>query len=96
MSSIALDQRSEHLLHTLEVISQQSLRINQRTNGPVKAHMRYAVYINKYVSNIMENSPSKGADEDVVPSFLRIINILSICQYPASFSLQMAFYVLLI
>ena len=41
--------------------------------------------------NIIENSPSIGADEALGPFFFRIINILSICQYPISFSLQMTF-----
>ena len=36
--------------------------------------------------------PSAGADEALGPfSFFRIINILSICQFPAGFYLQMTF-----
>ena len=31
---------------------------NQRTNGPVNAHLRSAVY-----TNVIENSPCIGADE---------------------------------
>ena len=51
---------------------------NQRTNGPVNAHLRSAVY-----TNVIENSPSIGADEALGPFFLfRIINILSIQVFP--------------
>ena len=52
--------------------------LNQRTNGPVNAHLRSAVY-----TNVIENSPSIGADEALGPFFfLRIINILSIQVFP--------------
>ena len=55
---------------------------NQRTNGPVNAHLRF----------IMAFNPSAGADEALGPfSFFRIINILSIPQFPAGFFLQMTF-----
>ena len=55
---------------------------NKRTNGPVNAHLRSAVYMND-----IENSLSIGADEALGPFFFfRIINILSI-----RFSLQMTF-----
>ena len=37
---------------------------NQRTNGPVSAHLRSAVY-----TNVIENSPSIGADEALGPFF---------------------------
>ena len=37
---------------------------NQRTNGPVNAHLRSAVY-----TNVKENSPSIGADEALGPFF---------------------------
>ena len=37
---------------------------NQRTNGPVNAHLRSAVY-----TNVTENSPSIGADEALGPFF---------------------------
>ena len=51
---------------------------NQRTNGPVNAHLRSAVY-----TNVTENSPSIGADEGLGPFFFfRIINILSIQVFP--------------
>ena len=50
-----------------------SFTIDQRTNGPVNAHLRSAVY-----TNVIENSPSIGADEALGPFFFRIINILSI------------------
>ena len=36
----------------------------QRTNGPVNAHLRSAVY-----TNVIENSPSIGADEALGPFF---------------------------
>ena len=42
--------------------------------------------------NIMVFNPSAGADEALGPfSFFRIINILSICQFPADFPLQITF-----
>ena len=37
---------------------------NQRTNGPVNAHLRSAVY-----TNVIEKSPSIGADEALGPFF---------------------------
>ena len=43
-------------------------KINQRTNGPVNAHLRSAVYTN-IIENIIENSPSIGADEALGPFF---------------------------
>ena len=39
-------------------------RSNQRTSGPVNAHLRSAVY-----TNVIENSPSIGADEALGPFF---------------------------
>ena len=52
------------------------LCINQRTNGPVNAHLRSAVY-----TNVTDNSPSIGADEALGPfSFQN--NILSIQVFP--------------
>ena len=42
-----------------------SVHINQRTNGPVNAHLRSAVY-----TNVTENSPSIGADEALGPFFI--------------------------
>ena len=51
--------------------------INQRTNGPVNAHLRSAVY-----KIVIEISPSRGADEALGPFFFRIINILSIQVFP--------------
>ena len=50
---------------------------NQRTNGPVNAHLRSAV-----CTNVIENSPSIGADEALGPFFFRIINIQSIQVFP--------------
>ena len=38
--------------------------LNQRTNGPVNPHLRSAVY-----TNVIENSPSIGADETLGPFF---------------------------
>ena len=54
--------------------------INQRTNGPVNAHLRSAVY-----TNVIENSPSVGTDEALGPFFFQNN------QYTVhtSFSLQM-------
>ena len=56
--------------------------LNQRTNGPVNAHLRSAVY-----TNVIENSPSIGADEALGPFFFQNN------QYTVHtrFSLQMAF-----
>ena len=55
---------------------------NQRTNGPVNAHLRSAVY-----TNVIENSPSIGADEALGAFFFQNN------QYTVhiSFSLQMTF-----
>ena len=55
---------------------------NQRFNGPVNAHLRSAVY-----TNVIENSPSIGADKALGPFFFQNN------QYTAhtSFSLQMTF-----
>ena len=55
---------------------------NQRTNGPVNPHLRSAVY-----TNVIENSPSIGADEALGPFFFQNN------QYTVhtSFSLQMTF-----
>ena len=48
----------------------QNVFLSQRTNGPVNAHLRSVVYSNKHTCfNIMENSPSKGADEVLGPFF---------------------------
>ena len=57
---------------------------NQRTNGPENAHLRSAVY-----TNVIENSPSIGADEALGPFFFFFQNN----QYTVhtSFSLQMTF-----
>ena len=64
-------------------------KVNQRTHGPVNAHLRSAAYTNKRL-NIMVFNSSAGADETLgLFSFFRIFNILSICQFPAGFSLQM-------
>ena len=54
----------------------------QRTNGPVNAHLRSAVY-----TNVIENSPSIRADEALGPFFFQNN------QYTVhtSFSLQMTF-----
>ena len=56
--------------------------IYQRTNGPVNAHLRSSVY-----TNVIENSPSIGADEALGPFFSQNN------QYTVhtSFSLQMTF-----
>ena len=39
---------------------------NQRTDGPVNSHLRSAVY-----TNVIENSPSIGAGEDLGPLFFQ-------------------------
>ena len=64
----------------------------QRTNGPVNAHLSLLhIPINMFEYYGIYN-PSAGADEALGPfSFFRIINILSICQFLAGFSLQMTF-----
>ena len=56
--------------------------LNQRTNGPVNAHLRSAVY-----TNVIENSPSIGAGEALGLLFFQNN------QYTVhtSFSLQMTF-----
>ena len=56
---------------------------NQRTNGPVNAHLRSAVY-----TNVIENSPSIGADEALGPFFSFQNNQYTV---HTSFSLQMTF-----
>ena len=55
---------------------------NQRTNGPGNAHLRSAVY-----TNVIENSPSIGADEALGPFFFQN-NQFTV---HTSFSLQMTF-----
>ena len=68
--------------------------LNQRTNGPVNAHLRSASYLNIMVFNPSEDEALGPfwADEALGPfSFFRIINILSICQFPAGFPLQITF-----
>ena len=62
---------------------------NQRTNGPVNAHLRSVVYTNKHVYILWkEKAPVKGQMIPWGPFFFIIINILSICQNPARLSLQ--------
>ena len=58
------------------------MKENKRTNGPVNAHLRSAVY-----TNDIENSPSIGADKALGPFFFQNN------QYTVhtSFSLQMTF-----
>ena len=60
-----------------------SLLKNQRTNGHVNAHLRSAVYM-----NVIENSPSIGADEALGPFFFLQNNQYTV---HTSFSLQMTF-----
>ena len=57
--------------------------INKRTNGPVNAHLRSAVY-----TNDIENSSSIGADEALGPFFFFQNNQYTV---HTSFSLQMKF-----
>ena len=56
---------------------------NKRTNGPVNAHLRSAVY-----TNDIENSPSIGADEALGPFFFSQNNQYTV---HTSFSLQITF-----
>ena len=65
-----------------ELENKRQLESNQRTNGPVNAHLRSAVY-----TNVIENSPSIGAGEALGPLFFQNN------QYTVhtSFSLQMTF-----
>ena len=60
-----------------------AINSNQRTNGPVNAHLRSAVY-----TNVIENSPSIGADEALGPFFFLQNNQYTV---HTSFSLQMTF-----
>ena len=46
------------------MVFQKSEILNKRTNGPVNAHLRSAVY-----TNDIENSSSIGADEALGPFF---------------------------
>ena len=66
----------------IQRISHFVIKKYQRTNGPVNAHLRSAVY-----KNVIENSPSIGADEALGPFFFQIN------QYTVhtSFSLQITF-----
>ena len=57
----------------------------QRTNGPVNAHLRSAVHV---YTNVIENSPSIGADEALGPFFFFQNNKYTV---HTSFSLQMTF-----
>ena len=60
---------------------------NQRTNGPVNAHLRSAVYIYKcyrIYTNVIENSPSIGADEALGPFFFSELSIYMYCPYKFS------------
>ena len=67
-------------MHHTEIYSVS--KVNQRTYGPVNAHLRSAVY-----TNVIENSPSIGADEAIEPFYFQNN------QYTVhtSFSLQMTF-----
>ena len=53
------------LLVSLATLNPKQFR-NQRTNGPVNAHLRSAVY-----TNVIENSPSIGAGEALGPLFFQ-------------------------
>ena len=76
-----------HFLTGGSKTSHQTGYVNQRTNGPVNAHLRSAaIPINMF--EYYGINPSAGADK---PFFFKIINILSICQFPVGFSLQMTF-----
>ena len=82
----AFSFKSNYLLERI-YISYYSLLSNpnaqyQRTNGPVNAHLRSAVY-----TNVIENMPSIGAGEALGPLFFQNN------QYTVhtNFSLQMTF-----
>ena len=74
--------RSEFCNRKLGRILKKKKKKKQRTNGPVNAHLRSAVY-----TDVIENSPSIGADEALGPLFFQNN------QYTVhtSFSLQMTF-----
>ena len=65
-------------------------KTNQRTNCPVNAHLRSASYTNTNMY-IMVFSLSAGAHKALGLYCFRIINILSICQFPARFPFQVIF-----
>ena len=60
--------------------------MDQRTNGPVNAHLRSAVY-----TNVIENSPSIGAGEALGPLLLFFFFQNNQYTVHTSFSLQMTF-----
>ena len=78
----------DNIISLIRAVQEKSMRTlephheNQRTNGPVNAHLRSAVYM-----NVIENSPSIGAGEALGPLFFQNY------QYTVhtSFSLQMTF-----
>ena len=53
-----------NVFETVQVFTNYLPNKNQRTNGPVNPHLRSAVY-----TNVIENSPSVGADEALGPFF---------------------------
>ena len=57
---------------------------NQRTIGPLNAHLKSAINTNTRL-NFMVYSSSAGADEAPRPRFFRIINILSFFQISCKF-----------
>ena len=75
---LLLDVKFEYIHQKLNL----SHLYNKRTIGPVNAHLRSAVYM-----NVIENSPSIGADEALGPF------VFQNNQYTVhtSFSLQMTF-----
>ena len=70
----------------------------QRTNGPVNAHLRSGIYTNKLVFtssattiNLFDYYGHIQARDRLTPGvniIFRTINILFICPFPRSFSLQ--------
>ena len=65
---------------------------NQRTNGPVNAHLRSAIYTKKHAGILWYNvySPSAGAHDALRSYFFQ--NSVNLPILPANFSLQMAVF----
>ena len=73
-------------------INRESDRINskrnQKTNCPVNDHLGSPIYTPKK----WYTAPSAGEDEIPLALFVfKVVNIRSICQFPACFSLKITF-----
>ena len=66
---------------------------DQRTNGPVNAHLRPEIYTDLLPRMVicMYITPGQGQNNPWSQSLFQIIQIQSICQLTASFVLQMTF-----